>query len=329
MGALFSGPFMSYGRQKCIIFTNFFCIAGSILSLLPFKTEDVLSVSAYLYTGRFLFGLAAGCFSVYCPKYISEVTPIEIKGPAGSITQISITFGILITGLGGLSFGDVSGYNKDQCLWFYNILNIIPLVLSLIQVGLMWTVFPFDTPPMLKQKGDYQTLNTLMGKIYKPHMVQKRIDELQGNESDMDMTNNESNGLSYGVVFSSPLYRKASLVGCTLAMFQQLTGINIIMFYSSKIFGKLNSGLSGPQVTGIVAAVNFVTTVMSLPLLSKFGRKTLMLWGNAAMAIVLLGTGYCSISSDFTVMIGLVMLFIALFEFSSGPITWLYMSEIM
>ena len=101
------------------------------------------------------------------------------------------------------------------------------------------------------------------------------------------------------------------------------------MFYSSKIFGKLNSGLSGPQVTGIVAAVNFVTTLMSLPLLSKFGRKTLMFWGNAAMAAVLIGTGYCSIKAYYTDMIRLVMVFITLFEFSSGPITWLYMSEIM
>ena len=146
----------------------------------------------------------------------------------------------------------------------------------------------------------------------------------------MDTTETEmTHKLSYKEVFTSPLYSRATFVGCCLAVFQQLTGINIIMFYSSKIFEKANLALSAQSVTGLVGGVNFVTTLGGMALLTYAGRRTIMLWGNLLMASVLLGLGVCSLVDQKLLEIVLLLCFIALFEFSSGPITWLYMAEIM
>jgi MFS family permease len=101
------------------------------------------------------------------------------------------------------------------------------------------------------------------------------------------------------------------------------------MFYSNTIFA--NAGLKASTITGLVGIVNFVATLFGMILLGMFGRKTLMFVMNVLMAIDLVGLGVFSLKgSDYNnEMIACTMLFITLFEFSSGPIVWLYMSEIM
>ena len=76
------------GRWKCVLLTNIFVIVGAGMTLVDNWTIFLI--------GRFLYGAACGGFSVFCPKYISEVAPIELKGPAGGLTQICITFGIIV-----------------------------------------------------------------------------------------------------------------------------------------------------------------------------------------------------------------------------------------
>jgi len=101
------------------------------------------------------------------------------------------------------------------------------------------------------------------------------------------------------------------------------------MFYSNTIFK--DAGLAASTITGLVGIVNFAATLVGMVFLSYFGRKSLMFTFNVLMAIDLVALGVFSIKgSDFNnEMIACVMAFIAFFEFSSGPITWLYMSEIM
>jgi hypothetical protein len=162
-----------------------------------------------------------------------------------------------------------------------------------------------------------------MNRIYNPLVAQERIDSIQVDGQDNDVF--EDNNLGYGTVCCSPLYSKATFVGCALAIFQQLTGINFIMFYSNTLF----SNLGGETVTGLVGIVNFLTTFGGLYLLSVAGRKSIMFTMSAAMAVLLILLGYFSLQEQNTPAIVCSMGFIAAFEFSSGPITWLYMAEIM
>lgn len=109
-------------------------------------------------------------------------------------------------------------------------------------------------------------------------------------------------------------------------MLQQLTGINTIIFYSNTIFN--GSSLLPEQVTFLVGAVNFASTIGGLFLLSFFGRRSIVLTCQFLMAIDLILLGWCGETDKSTAEIYLLMLFIILFEFSVGPILWLYMAEI-
>jgi MFS family permease len=132
---------------------NIFVIVGCALTLV-----DQFMVFTI---GRFLYGIACGGFSFFCPKYISEVAPNEVKGPAGSLTQICVCFGILVPYTFGVIFNapdkDDKNYDEDKYKDYkpdteLYILFILPLGLAALQCFLMFTVFRYDTPPMLKQK---------------------------------------------------------------------------------------------------------------------------------------------------------------------------------
>lgn len=110
-------------------------------------------------------------------------------------------------------------------------------------------------------------------------------------------------------------------------MFQQLTGINVIMFYSNSILK--NAGMPPSSATLLVGILNVLATCGGMGLLSKFGRKQLMVWGSVAMVVALLSTGAFQILGYGLPTTFGVLAFIIAFEFTSGPITWLYMSEIM
>ena len=99
LGALFSGLIAVLGRWNCIMISNCVLIIGVLVTLI----DDFV----VLCIGRTLYGIAVGTFSVFCPKFIAETAPIEIKGPAGALSQISVTFGILVAFSVGLGIGDV------------------------------------------------------------------------------------------------------------------------------------------------------------------------------------------------------------------------------
>jgi len=106
LGALFGGPMMSIGRRKCILLTNILVIAGSLLCLLS-------NFYVFLF-GRVLFGASAGLFSLFCPKYLAETAPTEYKGPIGGLSQLCITFGILVPFSIGIFFPDPSTYSNTK-----------------------------------------------------------------------------------------------------------------------------------------------------------------------------------------------------------------------
>jgi MFS family permease len=139
-----AGPFLGIGRWKCIMIANVFVIVGAGLTLTPYWYPFLI--------GRFLYGVATGGFSCFCPKYISEVAPTEVKGPAGALSQICICFGIVVPSTLRMVFNISTDmpYDLDKSHLLVYILFAIPIVLALLQVILMVTVFRYDTPNMLK-----------------------------------------------------------------------------------------------------------------------------------------------------------------------------------
>lgn len=161
-----------------------------------------------------------------------------------------------------------------------------------------------------------------MNNIYvSEEIASERIDQI------LVVSENDNDKLTYGSLCCGPRYRRATWVGCTLSVFQQLTGINVIMFYSNILFKGLS--MTNTTITLLIGIVNFLATLVGLSLLICFGRKTLMLIFNALMALTLVLLSYYSFDKNTIGMVTCVLLFICFFEFSSGPIVWLYMAEIM
>jgi len=133
----------------------------------------------------------------------------------------------------------------------------------------------------------------------------------------------------------SPKYRWALMVGCLLAFFQQLTGINVVILYSNKVFTSgsneenHNDLIRARTGTVIVGVVNWAATMVAIPLLFKIGRKALMLVGHTGMSLALIALGVLAIFEIDIAIIAFTMVFIAFFEIGVGSVVFLYLAEIM
>ena len=117
-------------------------------------------------------------------------------------------------------------------------------------------------------------------------------------------------------------------MACSLSVFQQLSGINAIMFYSTTIFGDSTTGLTPNDQAAIVNAVNCIAVIPSTLMLNKAGRKTLRLVWTLMGGLFTLLVGISTASSWAKIKLVCTMLFVAAFEFGPGPIVWLYNGEI-
>ena len=125
--------------------SNIFVVLGSAICILAENLDDKVTSLVVLIVGRFIYGLACGSFSLFCPKYIAETSPVEIKGPTGFMSQINICFGILMPFLIGQALTGEDNY-KTLCY----VLFILPIALSALQILLLLSVFRYETPPVLK-----------------------------------------------------------------------------------------------------------------------------------------------------------------------------------
>jgi MFS family permease len=205
-GALAAGPIAYIGKWKCIMLCNILIILGSSLCLF-YKTNFQTFVA-----GRIILGVACGGFTVYCPKYINEVAPKELSGPAGGMFQLMVCFGIFLS-LASTYAYDVSESSVESMDSLCFFLFALPIGLAFLQMFLMSFVFNYDTPKMMKENGETAKLRDFMGKLYEPYAVEKAIDEI------VIEAKGAEDGVSYSATLCSPQYSKATFVGCFVSMF--------------------------------------------------------------------------------------------------------------
>lgn len=186
-------------------------------------------------------------------------------------------------------------YNTDyntwvtswQVQWYYMFMFGLPIVISAIQVLLLLTVFNYETPKVLKQRNQIAKLTVLMGKIYDASRVPEKIELIVVDKAVEGSTDTQ---VTYGKTLCNPQYKMATLVGITMSIFQQCSGINAVMFYSSTIFATIPN-FKATTGTALVGIVNMVATLASTFLLAFFGRKTLLWTLSFLMAADLVGLG--------------------------------------
>jgi len=330
--ALGAGQFTRYGKWNMILATNVLVLLAVAICM--------VNNSIVILFGRFVYGMAAGAFTVFVPKYTSELAPSEYRGPFGAVNQFMCTLGILACSLLGLAIpskaGEVAALDENSFIvqQYWRVVWGLPAVFLLIQITLMLTVFKYETPVTYKQRADYDKMSELFSKIYIKEQIKMRMDEVQI-QQESDHTDEDGNSSlkvsqpSTRDTFCDPNIRRAAWVGCALSIFQQLSGINAIIFYSSTIFASTGSTLAPNTQTALVMAVNCAAVVGSSFMLNFAGRKSLMFLWTAMCGVFLFVQGAATISGWGTIELVMTMAFVAAFEFAPGPIVWLYMGEIL
>ncbi|XP_067349058.1 proton myo-inositol cotransporter-like isoform X2 [Channa argus] len=254
------------GRRTCILMASFiFSIGGITLSAAPDKFV--------LLVGRVIVGLGIGIASMTVPVYIAEVSPPQLRGRLVTINSLFITGGQFIA---SVVDGAFSYLHHDG--WRYMLgLSIVPAVLQFIGF-----VFLPESPRWLLQKGRGQEARHVLTQIRGDQSVDEEYDTIRSSIE----REGGGEGLVIWRILSHGPTRRALIVGCGLQMFQQLSGINTVMYYSATILqmGGVRDDKQAIWLAAATSATNFVFTWVGVCLVERVGRRKLTLGS-------LLGTG--------------------------------------
>ncbi len=302
-----------YGRKKIIIATAVIFALGSILC--GFAT----SVS-WLIAGRMILGLAIGMVNFVVPLYLSEISPQKIRGMLVSLYQLAITAGILFSYLINRLFA-LSEYNWRWMLGC----GLIPALILIIG-----TSFLGDTPRWLISKKREDEAKHIFKKISPEIDIDRHIADIKSSMETPD--NAKKTASNFQPWMLTPL-----LIGIGMMFMQICTGINTIIYYTATIFtaAGFTDTLSALYATIGVGFVNFFMTFVAILFTDKLGRKPLLYAGLSGMTASLLILGGSFYLTDILgpnlkwIAVGSVVIYIACFAFSLGPIGWIIISEIM
>ncbi len=319
IGALLSGLFARFlGRKRSLLVAGFiFTAASAISALLP--PLPVLSAC------RFALGFGVGVASFVVPLYLAETAPASIRGSMGTLFQLMITIGIFL----------ISLTNVFIARAFVNPATSLPLMFLTITLfaALMFLggfMLP-ESPRWLMLKGrKEQAIAVLRRTLNTQQEIDVEIEEI-------GQALHGPQGAGVGIVLRG-YFLKVLAVGVLLQVFQQLVGINMMIYYSPTIFGY--AGMKGLLAGMTVPTVNMLFTFPAIHLVEKWGRKKLLYFGAVLMLITMIAAGVAfhaigSVSDPAmisgtpkVVLLVSVILYILGFAISWGPVVWLVCSEI-
>lgn len=301
-----------FGRRNLLVVSAILFFVSAIGTAVP-RTFTQFIVF------RILGGIGVGAASMASPMYIAEISPARIRGRMVSVNQLAIVLGMLVVyfvnykieGLGDEAWNVTLGWR-----WMFGS-EALPAALLLALL-----FFVPESPRFLTEKGREEEALSILGRIggaahAKAEMVEIRAAIAQ-----------ESGSLSQ---LLQPGLRVVLVIGVVLAVLQQVTGINVFLYFGPEIF----KGLAGDRMdaallqTAVVGTVNLLFTIVAIWCVDLVGRKPLMILGSSGMGIALVGLGIASYTGQTKgwVLIG-ILGYIACFAVAVGPVTWVILSEI-
>jgi MFS transporter, SP family, galactose:H+ symporter len=296
------------GRRRLLIITAAVFGLGAIGAALAPGT-------ALLVVARIVAGTAIGIASFVAPLYISEIAPVDIRGKLVSINQVALTGGIVISYLIDYVFAGSQAWR-----WMFA-LAVIPA--AAFGIGL---VFIPNSPRWLVDRGHTDQARAVLKRIRDPEQVEGELSEIRRSVAQQK---------GHWSELLSPLLRPAMIVGVGLAIAQQITGINTVIYYAPTIFKF--AGLSSVSVAILasvgVGVVNVVLTLVAMQLIDRVGRRPLLLVSLAGMALSLVVLGLAFSLSQLSGSLGWIavaslMVYVGSFAVGLGQVFWLMLSEI-
>lgn len=307
IGALFGGiPCDRYGRRKTLIWIGVLYFVSAVGSALAW---DPVSFSIF----RFIGGLGVGASSVAAPAYISEIAPTERRGRLVILYQFTIVFGILVAYVSNYFIGFVG---EGAWRWMLGAEALPALIYVLFSLRI-----PESPRWLVLFKGDEVAGRAILSQIYPKDHVDAVVARIH--ESRVKFENSKS--------LLVRRFRTPVLFAFLIAFFNQVSGINFVIYYAPRIFE--SAGLSesmGLLSTAGIGLVNLTMTMLGIYLIDRAGRRTLILIGSVGYIVSLALLSYTFFQEDFGgyAVPAYLFLFIASHAVGQGSVIWVFISEI-
>jgi len=304
-----SKPSDRFGRKN----TLYFVAIAYLLSSIGTAVAD----NWYIFlVFRFLGGLGVGTSSVTAPIYISEVSPADRRGRLVGLFQFNVVLGILISYLSNYL---ISQLGETSWRWMLGV-QAFPSLIFLILIR-----FIPESPRwlILKKQATEKALEIL--RIINPLNCDQELISIQNSSLD-----SEGNRHKKESIFSGN-YSKPIALAMLFAFFNQVSGINAIIYYAPRIFEMAGLGAHSSLLSTVgIGMVNFIFTLLAINIIDRVGRKLLMLIGSVGLICSLLLVAFTFYSGHFNgfAIPVYMMVFIAFFAFSQGAVIWVFISEI-
>lgn len=313
IGAICAGPLSdSIGRKKVLIASAFTFTISSLGILFPGN------LAAFVLF-RFIGGLGIGSASIIAPLYIAEISPAPIRGRLVSIYQMGVVCGILTVYF--VNAGIVTLHSDAWNIsmgwrWMFGS-GIFPACLFLF----MLIIVP-ESPRWLITRNRVQEATTILERINGQLAARE---ELHSINRALSSTNQH-----FHLLFVNPMRRKL-LIGITLSVFSQITGMNAILYYAPEIFKATGQvGHSALMQTILIGIINLAFTIVAIRYVDHWGRRKLLLLGSAGMALCLAligGAFFYHIMQGYLILIA-ILAYIGFFAVSLGPMTFVVIAEL-
>ena len=310
LGAIFSGRLSDViGRKKLLIIDSFIFGIGSIASALSPNVETLIA-------SRLLVGIAIGVSSYVAPLYISEISPPKHRGALVSLNQLAITVGIFFSYLIDYFFALFSEWR-----WMFAV-GAVPAICLFIGMFAL----PYS-PRWLASRGEREKALRILQRIRGENaQVEAELEQIEKSLQHQRGT--------WKMLFSGRI-RISLLVAMGLTIIQQITGINTIIYYAPTIFEMAGFEQASVAILATmgVGGFNVLFTVIALPLIDSWGRRPLLFVGLAGMSLGLLALSFMFYQQKMGIpmpglALGGMILYIACFAASLGPIAWLLIAEV-
>lgn len=318
IGAISAGPLsIKLGRKQSLIISGVLFTISAWGSGLPDFFPQTLSTLVFF---RFLGGLGIGIASMNAPMYIAEIAPSNIRGKMVTYYQLAIVIGFFVVFLAtyfiGKSLTEAQNIDFGWRRMFWS--ELIPSVLFLVLL-----FFVPKSPRWLSLKGKDNEALLVLNKIHNETDAKIELEKIKTSLQEETSSNNKTNRYTKAIIV-------IIAIGTALSILQQFTGINAVLYYGADIFEKaLGFGKKDVLAQQILLAfVNLIFTFIAMFTVDKFGRKPLLYIGSLGMILgfLLLGISLQQQNVGLISLIG-VLIFIASFALSMGPVVWVILSE--
>jgi len=308
-GSIFGGvPTEKYGRKKVLFWIGILFAVSAFGSALA---QDPYTFSFF----RFVGGIGIGVSSVVAPTYISEISTPTTRGKLGAMYQFNIVFGILIAFLSNYFLQGVGGASDWR--WMLGVLAIPSIIYTLMVIGV-----PESPRWLVTKKNDQAKAKEIL--------LQIGVEDAESEIASILKSNLHESLAGKSAAFFSNKHKVIISLAFFIAFFNQLSGINFILYYAPEILSRIGLGAKDSLLNSIaIGGANLVFTFVGLYLIDRLGRKKLLLIGSLGYILSLAMVAICfAFHANPVLLMSYLLLFIAAHAIGQGAVIWVFISEI-